>query len=180
MWPEGSPGKTSDTFAVHRTPVSHSLPLYECGRNAHTARTIHSNTLLTSGTALSCFNTCWVAKSLQSFQKGLWSGKLIILKTAFLSLSFEDLALVKRRGKGDQDCLQDTRLWLPALGRDPAGCTSVKGRASDYKIANMFSILKETINQSITPRSHIYSFQEDLQGAGLDFLRCLIVKDPPG
>lgn len=40
----------------------------------------------------------------------------------------------------------------------------------------MFAIQKETIDHTKKSR---YSFQGDLQGAGLDSLRCLIVKDPP-
>ena len=94
-------------------------------------------------------STLWVAKSLQTFQKGLWSGKVIILETAFLTLSFEDLVLAKQgTSKGDHDCLRDTRLQLPSLGTHPVGCTSAKEYTSYYETANVFSIQKETINRS--------------------------------
>lgn len=134
----------------------------------------------TSATSLSYFNTHGVAKSLQAFQKGLWTEKLTVLETAFLTLPFEDVVLAKwEECQGDQDCPQDTGLCLPPLGTDTAGCTSGQEHTRYY--LNSKSVFSpEGNNQIITSRSHIYSFQGDLQSARLDFLRCLVVKDPPG
>lgn len=54
-----------------------------------------ANASAASATSLSYFNTHRAAKSLQAFQKGLGTEKLIALKTAFSTLSFEDVVVAK-------------------------------------------------------------------------------------
>lgn len=121
-----------------------SSPLGEDGRNVHTAELLRANASATSAMPLSCFKTHWVAKSLQAFQRVLWT--VHYFEHCFFAVTFED-AIAKRKGTSGWPGLPSGhQSLLPSLGTDTAGCTRA------HKIlwnSNLFSVQRETPNNHI-------------------------------
>lgn len=106
---------TSRLLWCTQDPVGCSPPQWEDGSNVHTAATPQSPCFSNLCHATLQFQHTLGSKKRQAFQRGLWTEKLMILNSVFLTLPFEDTIAKWEECQGEQDCPQDTgvccHLW---------------------------------------------------------------------